>query len=140
MVEFETTPYQVEILFNRSRWANNCTVTPLFYICCYGAFFIMITKEEVLNALDIIEKYQEQERQKIKELGVESDKRSILILGLNTRELNCLRAANIETIGELLSIDRFDLRKFRNIGKSTIDGINRKLKDFGIETPDFRTW
>ena len=28
----------------------------------------MITKEEVLNAFDIIEKYQEQERQKIKEL------------------------------------------------------------------------
>ena len=139
-MEFETTPYQVEILFNRSRWANNCTVTPLFYICCYGAFFIMITKEEVLNAFDIIEKYQEQERQKIKELEVESDKRSILILGLNTRELNCLRAANIKTIGELLSTDIFELRKFRNIGKGTIDGINRKLKDFGIETPDFRTW
>ena len=29
-------------MFNRSRWANNCTVPPLFYICCYGAFFIMI--------------------------------------------------------------------------------------------------
>jgi len=98
----------------------------------------MITKEEVLNAFDIIEKYQEQERQKIKELEVESDKRSILILGLNTRELNCLMAANIKTIGELLSIDRFELRKFRNIGKKTIDGINRKLKDFGIETPGFR--
>ena len=139
-MEFETTPYQVEILFNRSRWANNCTVTPLFYICCYGAFFIMITKEEVLNAFDIIEKYQEQERQKIKELEVESDKRSILILGLNTRELKCLMAANIKTIGELLSTDIFELRKFRNIGKGTIDGINRKLKDFGIETPDFRTW
>ena len=41
---------------------------------------------------------------------------------------------------QLLSTDRFELRKFRNIGKSTIDGINRKLKDFGIETPDFRTW
>ena len=100
----------------------------------------MITKEEVLNAFDIIEKYQEQERQKIKELEVESDKRSILILGLNTRELKCLMAANIKTIGELLSTDRFELRKFRNIGKSTIDGINRKLKDFGIETPYFRTW
>ena len=100
----------------------------------------MITKEEVLNAFDIIEKYQEQERQKIKELEVESDKRSILILGLNTRELNCLRAANIETIGELLSIDRFYLKKFRNINKKRIDNINRKLKDFGIETPNFRTW
>jgi len=100
----------------------------------------MITKEEVLNALDIIEKYQEQERQKIKELEVESDKRSILLLGLNTRENNGLRAGDIETIGELLSIDRSDLRKFRNIGKQGIYDINRKLKDFGIETPDFHTW
>lgn len=35
--------YQIKIMFNRSRWANNCTVTPLFYICCYGAFYIMPT-------------------------------------------------------------------------------------------------
>src|SRR5574344_1189588 len=98
------------------------------------------TKEEVLKALDIIEKYKEQERQKIKELEVEADKRSILILGLNTRELNSLKAYDIETIGELLDLDRFELRKFRNIGKKGIDNINKKLKDFGIETPDFRTY
>ena len=100
----------------------------------------MITKKEVLNALDIIEKYQEKEKKKIKEIEVESDKRSILILGLKTRELNGLMAKNIKTIGELLSIDKFELRKFRNIGKKGIDDINRKLKDFGIEAPDFRTW
>lgn len=103
-------------------------------------FYIMITKDEVLKAIDIIEKYQEQERQKIKQLDVESDKRSILFLELNTRELNCLKAADIETIGELLAVDRFELRKFRNIGKKGIDDINKKLKNFGIETPNFRTW
>jgi DNA-directed RNA polymerase subunit alpha len=100
----------------------------------------MITKEEVLKAIDIIEKYQKQELRKIKELEVESDKRSILILGLKTRELNCLKAEDIETIGELLAIDRFDLRKFRNIGKKGITDINKKLKDFGIDTPEFLTW
>jgi|LSQX01.2.fsa_nt_gb DNA-directed RNA polymerase subunit alpha len=99
----------------------------------------MITKERVLIALDIIEKYQEQERQKIKELGVESDKRSVYILNLNTRALNCLKSANIKTIGELLSVDRLELRKFRNFGKKTIADINKKLKDFGIDTPEFRT-
>ena len=36
----KTPTYQVEIMFNRSRWAKNCTVTPLFYICCYGAFLL----------------------------------------------------------------------------------------------------
>lgn len=100
----------------------------------------MITKEEVLKALDIIEKYQEQERQKIKELEVDSDKRSISILGLSTREINYLRAAEIKTIGELLSVDRSDLRKCRSIGKKSIININKKLKDFGIDTPEFLTW
>jgi DNA-directed RNA polymerase subunit alpha len=100
----------------------------------------MITKEQVLKAFDIIEKYQEQERQKINELEVEADKRSILILNLNTRELNGLRAEDIKTIGELLAVDRVDLRKYRNIGKKGINNINKKLKDFGIETPDFLTW
>lgn len=32
-------------MLNRSRWAKNSTITPLFYICCYGAFFIMETKQ-----------------------------------------------------------------------------------------------
>lgn len=100
----------------------------------------MITREEVLKAFDIIEKYKEQELQKIKELEVEEDKRSILFLGLNTKELNCLKAGGIRTIGELLAIDRFELRKFRNLGKKGIDDINKKLKDFGIETPAFRAW
>ena len=35
---FKTLPYQNKIKFNQSRWANNSTVTPLFYICCYSAF------------------------------------------------------------------------------------------------------
>lgn len=100
----------------------------------------MITKEEVLKALDIIEKYQEQVRQKIKELEVEEDQRSISILGLETRAANCLKAAGIKTIGELLSVDRFELRRYRNVGKKVIIDINKKLKDFGIDTPEFRTW
>lgn len=99
----------------------------------------MITKDEVLKAFEVIEKYKEQERQKIKELEVESDKRSILLLGLKTREINCLKASEIETIGELLAVDRFELRKYRNLGKKGIIDINKKLKDFGIDTDEFRT-
>jgi len=97
----------------------------------------MITKEEVLCALDIIERFQYQEKQKIKQLEAESDKRSISILGLDTRSLNCLKSGDITTIGDLLAFDRSELRKFRNIGRKTISNINQKLKDFGIETQDF---
>jgi DNA-directed RNA polymerase alpha subunit len=100
----------------------------------------MITKNEVLKAIDLIEKYKEQQMQKIKELEIKADTRSILILGLNTRELNLLKSVEIKTIGELLAVDRFDLRRYRNLGKKGIFDINRKLKDFGIDTTEFRTW
>ena len=100
----------------------------------------MITKDEVLKALDLIEKYKEEQIQKIHKLEIETDTRSILILGLNTREINCLKSAQIETIGELLAVNRFDLKKYRNIGKKGIIDINKKLKDFGIDTPEFSTW
>ena len=100
----------------------------------------MITKKEVLNALDLIEKYKEQQMQKIIEIEADSDPRSIFLLGLNRREINCLQAAEIETIGELLAVDRHDLRRFRNLGRKGINDINKKIKDFGINTPEFRTW
>ena len=100
----------------------------------------MITKEEVLKAFDLIDKYKEQEKQIIQNLEVKKDPRSFLILGLKTRQINCLKAVEIETIGELLAVDRFELRRYRNIGKKGIVDINKKLKDFGINTPEFRTW
>tara|TARA_B110001469_G_C9576845_1_gene286043 strand:- start:228 stop:530 length:303 start_codon:yes stop_codon:yes gene_type:complete len=99
----------------------------------------MITKDEVLKALDLIDKYKEQQKQIIQDLEVKTDNRSILILGLNTREINSLNRAEIETIGELLEVNRFDLIRYRNIGKKGIIDINKKLKDFGIDTPEFLT-
>jgi DNA-directed RNA polymerase subunit alpha len=103
----------------------------------------MITKHDVLKAFDIIEKYKEQQKQIIQDLDlevqVETDRRSILVLGLKTRELNCLRSAGIETIGELLATDRYFIRKIRFLGKRGISDINKKIKDLGIETPNFLT-
>ena len=95
-------------------------------------------KGEVLKAFDLIEEYIEQQRRIIKDLEAKEDSRSILILGLNTREETSLKSADINTIGELLSIDRLELRLYRNIGKKGIININTKLKDFGINTPEFR--
>ena len=96
-------------------------------------------KDVVLKAFDIVEEYIEQQKRIIKDLEAKEDSRSILILGLNTREETSLKSADINTIGELLSIDRFELRLYRNVGKKGIININTKLKDFGINTPEFRT-
>lgn len=101
---------------------------------------VIIKKDEVLKALYIIEKYKDQQNKMIQDLEVKSDTRSVLILGLKTREINGLKAAEVTTIGELLALDRFELRRFRNIGKKGIIDINTKLKAFGIYTDEFRTF
>ena len=46
---------------------------------------MMITKDGFLKALDIIDKYKEQQKKITQDLEIEADTRSILILGLKTR-------------------------------------------------------
>ena len=99
-----------------------------------------ITKEQVLEALIVIENYKNQSLFDVNRIEKESDKRSIMCLGLQAREHNCLKAANIDTIGELLAIDRYEIRKFRNLGKKAVMLINEALKAKGIETEDFVNW
>ena len=41
-------------------------------------------------------------------------------MDLSVRALNCLKAADIETLGELVSYNKNDLLKFRNFGKKSL--------------------
>jgi len=104
---------------------------------------MIITKERVLEALEVIEKYKIQEISNIKKIenktNKATDKRSVVCLGLETREFNCLKSAGVHTVGELLSVDRCDLRKIRNLGRKGIVMINESLKADGIKTNDFLT-
>ena len=58
-------------------------------------------------------------------------KRKLSDLNLSVRALNCLKAANVETLGELVEHNKNDLLKFRNFGKKSLaeleellDGLN----------------
>lgn len=44
-------------------------------------------------------------------------------LDLSVRALNCLQAANVNTLGELVVLQKDDLMKFRNFGKKSQDEI-----------------
>jgi len=92
-----------------------------------------ITKEQVLNAIDLIESYKTQESNKINAIIVKSDNRKIETLDLNKRSYRSLKAAKINTIGELTRYDLSDLRKFRNLGDKSILDIMKCLKIKGIE-------
>lgn len=56
----------------------------------------------------------------------------ISALNLSVRSGNCLTAANINTIGELLAMDEGALLKLRSFGKTSMREVKRKLADCGL--------
>ena len=57
---------------------------------------------------------------------------SIEELNLSVRSSNCLKNANIRTIGELTKKTEDDLAKTRNFGKISLLEIKTKLHEFGL--------
>ena len=63
-------------------------------------------------------------------------------LDLSVRAYNCLKAADIKTLGELVSFDIADLLKFRNFGKKSLSELEVLVRDknltFGIDVAKYK--
>ncbi|MBQ9630780.1 MAG: DNA-directed RNA polymerase subunit alpha [Treponema sp.] len=57
---------------------------------------------------------------------------SVEELELSVRSANCLRNANIKTIGELTKKTEDDIAKTRNFGKKSLTEIKEKLQEWGL--------
>ena len=53
-------------------------------------------------------------------------------MDLSVRALNCLKAAEVETLGELVTYHRNDLLKFRNFGKKSLTELDDLLANLGL--------
>ncbi|MCY2928128.1 MAG: DNA-directed RNA polymerase subunit alpha [Planctomycetota bacterium] len=53
-------------------------------------------------------------------------------LELSVRSSNCLEAARIETVGQLVSLSEAELLKIRSFGKTSLREVKRKLEDIGM--------
>lgn len=51
---------------------------------------------------------------------------------LSVRALNCLKAAEVETLGELVRFQRSDLLKFRNFGKKSLSELDELLENLNL--------
>jgi len=59
-------------------------------------------------------------------------KTSLADLDLSVRAYNCLKAAEIKTLGELVSYDIADLLKFRNFGKKSLTELEELVREKGL--------
>jgi DNA-directed RNA polymerase subunit alpha len=95
----------------------------------------------------ITEKIEEPFAQEKEEVDAEKQRIANLLrtsiedLNLSVRAYNCLKSANINSIGELVARDEHDLLKFRNFGKKSltelIDVIEEKNLQFGMDVAKY---
>mgnify|MGYP002711554780 CR=1 FL=1 len=49
------------------------------------------------------------------------------------RALNCLKAADVDTVGDLVKLNRNDLLKFRNFGKKSLTELDELLTSLNLK-------
>jgi DNA-directed RNA polymerase subunit alpha len=54
-------------------------------------------------------------------------------MDLSVRALNCLKSAEVETLGELVQFNKNDLLKFRNFGKKSLTELEALLENNSLE-------
>jgi len=60
-------------------------------------------------------------------------KTKLVDLDLSVRALNCLKAADVESLGDLVQFNKNDLLKFRNFGKKSLTELEELVKTKGLE-------
>lgn len=95
----------------------------IFHFMLFSDEKIMIEKQEG----DVNEDFDEEVlhmRQLLKTRLVDMD--------LSVRALNCLKAADVDTLGQLVSFHRNDLLKFRNFGKKSLTELDEVLEKYNL--------
>lgn len=59
-------------------------------------------------------------------------KSKLVDLDLSVRAINCLKAADVETLGALCTLTRSELLKFRNFGKKSLSELEAKLASLNL--------
>ncbi len=59
-------------------------------------------------------------------------KSKLVDMNLSVRALNCLKAADVETLGDLVQFNKTDLLKFRNFGKKSLTELDDLLESLNL--------
>lgn len=69
-------------------------------------------------------------------------KTKLVDMDLSVRALNCLKAADVETLGELVQFNKNDLLKFRNFGKKSLTELDELVEGknltFGMNVSKYK--
>jgi DNA-directed RNA polymerase subunit alpha len=104
-------------------------------------FHFMLFSDEKIT-IDAEEKRSEEEFDETSLHMRQLLKTKLVDMDLSVRALNCLKAADVETLGELVSFNKNDLLKFRNFGKKSLteleDLVQSKNLHFGMNVAKYK--
>ena len=92
--------------------------------------FMLFSDEKITledNAFDANEEFDEEVLHMRQLL-----KTKLTDMNLSVRALNCLKAAEVETLGELVQFNKTDLLKFRNFGKKSLTELDDLLESLNL--------
>lgn len=102
--------------------------------------FMLFSDERI--TLDTEEKAAEEEFDETSLHMRQLLKTKLVDMDLSVRALNCLKAADVDTLGDLVSFDKNDLLKFRNFGKKSLteleDLVDAKQLSFGMNLAKYK--
>lgn len=86
---------------------------------------IFVSIEEVQEVEETPESKEDSRLKKLLNTSVDE-------LELSVRSSNCLKAANLKTLGELVIRSDQEMLKYRNFGKKSLQEIKEKLQEYGL--------
>ena len=105
------------------------------------------------NALSLASKFLIEHFAVIQNLNMEIEQRKYMIeteekvvdskldkdLDLSVRSYNCLKRANINTVGELTQKTEEEMMKVRNLGRKSLKEVVQKLREIGLDLKNSTT-
>ena len=86
---------------------------------------MFVDLSESMGELGILISREEDKQQKILDMNIDD-------MDLSVRSYNCLKRANIQTVGDLTRKTEEDMHKVRNLGRKSLDEVIARLESFGL--------
>lgn len=113
----------LEVWTNGTMDADEATSLGAKILTEHLNLFIGLTDH--VSSVEIMVEKEEDIKEKVLEMTVEE-------LDLSVRSYNCLKRAAINTVEELTQKTEEDMMKVRNLGKKSLEEVDRKLAELGL--------
>ncbi len=118
----------IEVWTDKTMSARDAVSLGATILCDHFSLFKDLSENLDGPVVPIVDQ-QEQEPDDLMSITIEE-------LDLSVRSFNCLKRANINTVGDLVSKTQEEMIKVRNLGRKSLEEVEHKLNQMGLNLAD----